>query len=130
MDHILANKAKFKSTTDTVGNAALIGGLVLAPNRNTQGAALGLVAAGLLSKIASGATAPEADIRSWDNLPLFMSFAALELPPGQYTATVDFLDGANRILLGLTKTVTFTVPPGPADKVLYVSDKSITPQTQ
>lgn len=130
MDHILANKAKFKSTTDTVGNAALIGGLVLAPNRNTQGAALGLVAAGLLSKIASGATAPEADIRSWDNLPLYMTFAALELPPGQYTATVDFLDGANRILLGLTKTVTFTVPAGPADKVLYVSDKSTTPQTQ
>ncbi len=130
MDHILANKAKFKSTTDTVGNAALIGGLVLAPNRNTQGAALGLVAAGLLSKIASASTAPEADIRSWDNLPLYMTFAAFELPPGQYTATVDFLDGANRILLGLTKTVTFTVPAGPADKVLYVSDKSITPQTQ
>ena len=83
----------------------------------------------MLSKIASASTTPEADIRSWDNLPLYLSFAAVELSPGQYVATVDFLDEANRLLPGLTKTITINVPPGPGDKVVYVSDKSVTPQT-
>jgi len=70
---------------------------------------------------------PEADIRSWDNLPLYLSFAALELPPGQHTITVDFLDQGNRLLTGQTKTITITVPAG-ADKIVYVSDKSTTPK--
>jgi len=129
MDHILANKAGFKRTTDVVGNAGLVSGLVLAQRRETQGAAIGAAAVGLLSKITSASTTPEADIRSWDNLPLYLSFVALELPPGQHTITVDFLDQGNRLLAGQTKTITITVPAG-ADKVVYVSDKSTTPQTQ
>jgi len=129
MDHILANKAGFKRTTDTVGDAALISGAVLAQRKETQTAALGAAAFGLLSKIASASTTPEADIRSWDNLPLYLSLAAVELSPGQYVATVDFLDEANRLLPGLTKTITINVPPGPGDKVVYVSAKSVTPQT-
>ena len=129
MDHILANKAGFKRTTDIAGNAGLVSGLVLAQRRETQGAALGAAAFGLLSKITSASTTPEADIRSWDNLPLYLSFAALELPPGQHTITVDFLDQGNRLLAGQTKSVSITVPAG-ADKVVYVSDKSTTPQTQ
>lgn len=131
MDHILANKAKFKSATDTAGNVGLLGGAGLAlfgGNRNTQIAGLGLMAAGALSKITSAATTPEADIRSWDNLPLYLTFAAVPLAPGHYTATVDFLDGGNRLLAGLTKTITFTVPAGTGDKVIYVSEKSKTPQ--
>src|SRR5439155_7507233 len=130
MDHILANKAGFKRTTDAVGNAALLSGLALSQRRETQSAALGVAAFGLLSKITSGSTTPEADIRSWDNLPLFLSFAALELPPGSHTVTVDFLDDANRLLAGQTKTITINVPAAPADKVVYVSDKSLTPQIQ
>lgn len=128
MDHILANKAGFKRTTDTVGDAALISGMVLAGRRETQPVALGAVAFGLLSKITAASTTPEADIRTWDNLPLFLSFASVQLPPGQHTATVEFLDEANRILPGLTKTVTLNVPEG-KDKVVYLSEKSTTPQT-
>jgi hypothetical protein len=42
---------------------------------------------------------------------------------------VDFLDEGSRLLTGQAKTVTITVAAG-VDKVVYVSDKSTTPQTQ
>jgi tetratricopeptide (TPR) repeat protein len=128
MDRILANKAGFKRTTDAAGTAGIIGGAVMTQHRETQVAGLGLLAAGLLSKIASASTTPQADIRTRDNLPHYLSFAGVELPPGEYNATVDFLDGADRILPNLTKKLAFTVPPGNGDKVIYVSEKSVTPQ--
>lgn len=134
MDHILGNKAVFKSTTDSVGNAAIMSGAVVAAAGSGQhnsadevGAAL--VVAGVLSKIISAATTPQADTRGWEGLPLYLSFAAMILPPGQHTATVEFLDPARRTLANLTKTVTFTVPEGSRDTVIYLSDKSPTPQT-
>ena len=34
MDHVLANKAVFKGTTDAVGNAAIIGGAIAASSRD------------------------------------------------------------------------------------------------
>ncbi len=126
MDHVLANKAVFKSTTDAAGTAALIGGIVVAQNRNTQEAGLGLVAAGLLSKIVSAATTPSADTRTWDNLPQYLSFAAVELPPGQHTATIEFLDSIGMVIPRLTKTVTLNVAVPPRDTVVFVSDESLT----
>jgi tetratricopeptide (TPR) repeat protein len=127
MDQILANKAGFKRTTDVAGTAGIIGGAVMTQHRETQVAGIGLLAAGLLSKIASASTTPEADVRTWDNLPQFLSFAGLQLPAGEYNATVDFLDSGDRILPNLTKKVTFTVA-ADGDKVIYVSEKSVTPQ--
>jgi tetratricopeptide (TPR) repeat protein len=129
MDHILANKASFKTATDAAGDAALVSGIVLSQQRQTQEAALGLAAAGLLSKIVSATTTPEADTRSWDNLPLYLTFAALELPPGTHSLTIDFLDESNRLIAGQTKTITIDVP-ADRDKVVYVNDKSKTPQNQ
>lgn len=125
MDHILANKASFKEGTDVGGTAALITGGVLTTSgqREAQYAGLGLVAAGLISKIVSASTTPGADTRSWDNLPLYLGFAAFELAPGKHTATIDFLDEQNRKINGYTKTVNFEITPG-NDKVVYVSDKS------
>ena len=128
MDHILANKASFKTATSVAGDAALISGVVLAHGHDTKEAGLGLAAAGLISKIISAGTTPEADTRSWDNLPLYLSFGAFALPVGEHVATVDFLDGANRLISGFTKTITLRVP-AEADKVVYVSDKSKTSQT-
>jgi len=127
MDHILANKAVFKSTTDNIGNAALISGAVLAHNRGTQEAALGLVAAGILSKIVSAATTPSADTRYWDGLPQYLSFTAISLPPGQHTLSFEFRDQNGRGLPNLTKTFTVQVSAS-QDKVVYVSDQSISPQ--
>ena len=126
MDHILANKAGFKRTADAVGNAAIVGGAVMASQRETQAAGFGALAFGLISKITAAATTPQADIRSWDNLPLFLSFASMQLPAGQHTLTIEFLDPAQHPVPNLTKTVNFTVDSG-KDTVLYVSDKSSTP---
>lgn len=127
MDHVLANKAVFKSATDAAGNAALISGAILATHHDTEVAGLAVMGAGLISKIFSSAANPEADVRTWDNLPRFLSFVAFEAPPGEHTLTVDFLDEAGRVLGGQTRTVTVTITAG-RDKVIYVSDKSTTPQ--
>jgi hypothetical protein len=128
MDHILANKATFKDTTDIAGDAAIVSGVVLAHNRDTQPIALGAIALGIFSKIASASTRADADTRSWDNLPLYLSFAHLDVPPGDHAVTVDFLDEGNRVISGLTKQMTINVPPNGESKVVYVSDKSTTPQ--
>jgi hypothetical protein len=132
MDHVLGNKAVFKKATDTAGNAALIGGAVVAgASQHGEGqiAGLALAGAGLISKFISAAANPEADSRMWDNLPLYLSFVALELPSGKHTLTVQFYDGSNRIVTNLTKTINLDVPAGAGDKVVYISDTSVTPQT-
>jgi tetratricopeptide (TPR) repeat protein len=132
MDHVLGKKAAFKSATGTAGDVALIGGLATAAasnNRTTQNVGLGIALAGLISKGISAATTPEADIRTWDNLPQFISFAAVQLPPGENVVTVEFLDAAGRADPKLTKTLTVNIVAG-RDKVVFVSDTSTTPQTQ
>jgi hypothetical protein len=132
MDHILGNKAVFKGTTDTIGNVAMIGGLgtaVASHDRTTQQVGLGIALAGLIAKGISAATTPAADTRSWDNLPHYISFASVPLSPGQHTVTVEFLDQSGRIVQNLTKTVTLTVDSESHDKVVFLSDTSLTPQT-
>jgi tetratricopeptide (TPR) repeat protein len=135
MDHVLANKAVFKSATDTAGNVAIISGAVLAGTQHGRHSAadevgLGLLLAGVASKIISASTTPEADVRAWDNLPQFISFATLSLPVGQHTVTVEFLDAADKPADNLTKTITVNVTSPDRDKVVFVSDTSTTPQTQ
>jgi hypothetical protein len=132
MDHILGNKAVFKATTDTVGSAALIGGLgaaAVSSDRTTQQVGLGIAMAGLLSKAISAATVPAADTRAWDNLPRYLSFAALPLPPGQHQATIEFKDAAGQVVPTFTKLFTLNIPADGRDKVVFVSDQSATPQT-
>jgi len=133
MDHVLANKAVFKGTTDTVGSAALISGAILASGNNSgsksQNVGLGLMAVGLLSKVASAATTPEADTRCWEALPQFLALGQFQLAPGEYAATISFLTPAGNADPKFTKQATFTVPDG-RDAVLYISDQSSTPQTQ
>lgn len=124
MDHILANKAVFKSTTSTIGDAAIISGIAVgAANRQNQEVALGLAAFGVLSKIVSASTTPRADTRAWDNLPNFISFAALELPPGAHEVTIDFLDGAGNPIPSRKRKVAVTVPARGDDVVIFASDK-------
>lgn len=127
MDHVLANKAVFKGTTDAVGDAAIVTGAVLASQRGTGSgvdeAGLGLLAFGLLSKIASAAANPAADIRTWDNLPQLLGFGAMPLAPGEHEATVEFLDQAGRPMPGLTKTVTLHVTSADKDTVVFISDR-------
>jgi hypothetical protein len=128
MDHILENKAVFKSGSDSLGNAALLSGAVVASNRNTQEVGLGLLAFGLAAKIVSAATTPSADIRCWDNLPENLTFGSLMLPPGRHSATIDFLDAQGNPIASLKKIATIDVVQG-RDTVVFVSDQSHTSQT-
>jgi hypothetical protein len=134
MDFVLGNKAVFKSTTSAVGDVGILSGAALLGTQRGRNSAadevgLGLLAAGLLSKAFSAATTPEADIRAWDNLPRYLTFASVELPPGQHAAIIEFQDAAGRPLSNLTKNITLNVPADPRDKIVFVSDQSITPQT-
>lgn len=131
MDHVLGNKAVFKGATDTVGDVALIGALAAANHggRDADRAAIGLAAVGVLSKLASAATTPEADIRTWDNLPQRLSFAALQLAPGDHAAILEFLDANGQAVQSLTQRFTITVPQPElgvsgraSDVVLFLSD--------
>ncbi len=135
MDHVLANKAVFKSATDTAGNVAIASGAILAgtqQGRHNVGdeVGLGLVLAGLASKIFSAAANPEADTRTWDNLPQYISCAMMTLPPGEHALTVEFLEAGDRMVANLTKQITVNIADTDRDKVVFVSDSSTTPQTQ
>ena len=132
MDHVLANKAVFKATTSTAGDMALIGGLTTAAvsdSRMSQNIGFGIALAGLLTKLISESATPEADTRTWDNLPQFLSFALVSLDPGQHEVTVEFHDAQDKPVTELTKEITVNVPPD-RDKLVFVSDTSTTPQTQ
>jgi len=131
MDHILGNKAVFKSATETAGNVAMVGGLTAAAasnNRTTQQVGLGIALAGLLTKVVSAATVPAADTRSWENLPHYLSFASVPLPVGQHLATIQFLNSAGQVQPNLTKNITINITTTERDKVVFVSDTSVTPQ--
>jgi hypothetical protein len=130
MDHVLANKAVFKKSTDIAGTVGILSGAVMATshNRDVQTAGLAVMGAGLVTKLFSAATTPAADSRAWDNLPLYLSFAAFEAAPGEHSVTVEFLDSQGRVVTGQTRTATVTIAEGAKEKVIYISDKSITPQ--
>jgi hypothetical protein len=135
MDHVLAGKAVFKTGTAIAGNVAtgvgLTTAMIGADNRNdvATGVGLGIMAAGLITQAVSASVTPRADTRTWDNLPRYLSFAALSLPPGPHTATVEFLDQGGQPLANLTKTITIDVSADKHDKVVFVSDRSATPQS-
>lgn len=129
MDYILANKAVFKETTDNVGNIAIMSGTVLASREQSKEAGFAVLGAGLLSKAISSATTPAADTRAWDNLPQFLSFAAIKLPPGKYKVNVEFCNSVGLPDSRFNKTIEFSVNPPPRDTVVFVSDQSITPMS-
>ena len=131
MDHILANKAVFKTATGQAGTAAMMAGAIAATSedRTAQQVGIGLLAVGLIASIISASTTPAADVRTWDNLPHYLSFAAVRLPPGEHTVAVEFLDRYGQHIPGLAKTITINVPEDKRDQVVFVSDHSTTPQT-
>lgn len=113
MDHILGNKAVFKQRSDTIGDVALMGALGTASygtSRDSTNVALGLAAVGILSKLTSAATQTEADVRSWDNLPRYLSFGALRLPPGEHPATLAFYNASGHLLVNRTQNFVISVP--------------------
>jgi tetratricopeptide (TPR) repeat protein len=85
VDYLLAGKAKFKEGTGTA--AAVLGaGAVIASQQRGRDAGIATgVLAGLavISAVVSSATTPQADIRTWDNLPHSIYLIGLTLPPGE-----------------------------------------------
>jgi len=125
MDYILGNKAVFKQTTNTVGDVALVGAAAAADygSRDSDRAAIGLAALGVISKIASAATTPQADVRTWDNLPQYLSFAALKLSPGQHPAELEFFTRDGEVASELTRELTITVSDDPStNNIVFLSE--------
>ena len=124
MDHILGGKAVFKRNTDVVGDVAFTGAVIAANQRgrDADNVALALGAVGLISKLASAATTPRADIRMWDNLPQRLSFAAFRLAPGEYPATLEFQDASGRTLPARTQTLQLRVTATDRDTVVFLSE--------
>ncbi len=131
MDYILNNKAVFKSTTNTVGDVALVGSAVAAsqiydgsgrPSEGAEITAGALAAVGIVSKIVSAATTPRADTRDWDNLPQRLSFAELRVPAGNQPALVEFLDAQGQVCPDLTRELTLTVADPAQDTVVFLSE--------
>ncbi len=130
MDYILGNKAVFKRNTGAVGDVALGAAVVVASEgregpppktteererqkeneREREQAAIALATVGIFSKIASAAAQPAADTRTWDNLPQYLSFAALRLPPGHHDAVLDFYDENDKQLPSRTQRFSIHVP--------------------
>ena len=127
MDHVLANKAVFKKTTDTIGNTAILTGAAvgsmgaMSGSRDAGYAGLAILAIGLIAKGISAATTPTADIRCWDNLPQYLSLGLLQLPLGKHDATVEFIDANGTIIK--TKTIAIQVADVKKETVLFVSDR-------
>jgi tetratricopeptide (TPR) repeat protein len=130
MDYILGNKAVFKKTTDTVGNVALVGAAVAANNiykkdgtksDNAENTAIALGIIGVGSKIFGAATTPQADTRTWNNLPQRLSFGALRLPPGEHPALLEFFNAEGKRIERLTRQLTLSVQPE-GDSVIFLSE--------
>ena len=122
MDAILARKAVIKKTGDTVGDIATIPGIILTDSEKTRDVGLGLLGVGLAGKAVGGSAQPQADTRTWNNLPQYLSFAALKLPLGQHKAVIEFLDATGNVLPNQQKNVTLTVQPN-RDAVVFVADR-------
>jgi hypothetical protein len=147
MDYILGNKAVFKRNTAVAGDVALAGSALAADNiykekrkvvtdergrqrvvtevekdQGNENLAIGLGVLGLASKIFSAATETSADTRMWDNLPQYLSFAALHLPPGDHPALLQFYDADGRAIEDLTRRVTVTVADPARDTVVILSE--------
>ena len=142
MDYILERKAVFKQNTGAVGDVALVGAAVAADNiykrdnrysrsrpgqkveknYDAENAAIALGVIGIFSKIASAAATPAADIRGWDNLPQYLSFGALHLPPGEHAGTLEFFDAKGQPLENLTRHLTLAVGDPSRDTVVILSE--------
>ncbi len=127
MDFVLKNKAVFKDNSNKAGDVLMATGAAVAQAASSMNSSAGGIAglalffSGLIAKGIAAAANPAADVRMWDNLPQYLSFAALSLPPGPHSATVEFLDDAGTALA--SKTVAINVADG-KDTVVFVSEKA------
>ena len=122
MDMVLARKASVKKTADTIGDIGTLPGVILMDFEDTQEAGLALLGVGLIGKFIGGSVEPQADTRTWNNLPQHLGFVSLQLPTGKYRATIEFLDRNGTALPEHQKSVMLGVRTG-HDTVVFVADQ-------
>lgn len=125
VEYVDQGKAVFKTVTGVTGVAAMGTGAALMTSHHTAGAGAVTLGVGALVTIASIATDthPKADVRCWDTLPQYLSFAALRAAPGTYTARIDFIGDGDLPVAGQSKQITFTVTDPQKDIVIFLSDQ-------
>jgi tetratricopeptide (TPR) repeat protein len=98
VDYILDGKANFKEGAGVAAVALGVGAIAVADSHaDRSGIASGALAlAAVGAAITSALTTPEADIRSWDNLPHSIFLLNLALPAGATGVTVSGLDAQGR----------------------------------
>ncbi len=88
VDSILNGKADFKEGTG-IAAVGLGAGALIAAEHERSGIAAGVLGGlALISAGLSVATTPEADIRTWNNLPHSIWFLCLSVPPGESSLSV------------------------------------------
>lgn len=98
VDSILAGKAQFKEGTGAAAAGLGLGALIASQN-DRNGIATGVLAGlALITAGVSVATTPQADIRTWDNLPHSVYFVGLSLPPGESALTVMGHDATGSVV--------------------------------
>lgn len=103
-DSVLAGKAQFKDTANTVGDVALVGTAAAASYAAQSNDSNAAIAAGILLLVAAAAKAaaanaqPDADTRYWDNLPDSVYGLTLDVPSATKTVTVDFLSASGALV--------------------------------
>jgi hypothetical protein len=104
VDYILKGKANFKEGT-TVATAALATAAIATTDVDKSGITSGALAlAAIGTAITSALITPEADIRSWDNLPHSVYLLNLNIPDNIQAIAISGLDANGKI------TVQTTVP--------------------
>jgi len=95
LDYILAGQASFKDTTDVAGNLLIMGGAIAASegfehdDNTLKGVGGALALLGFISKGVSASTKPDADVRTWDNLPDRVYIFSVSVEPGVHTFSAD-----------------------------------------
>jgi hypothetical protein len=126
VDAILAGQARFKESTDVAGDLLIFGGAVAAiegldRDDDTLAGIGGLVAlAGLIAKGFSASTKPEADVRTWDNLPDRLHIFSIDVLPGVHTIRADvFASGGEK--LADVEVENYWIGEGDTDRVLLLA---------
>ncbi len=107
VDHILAGKAIFKEGTGAAAHVFGLGAVVASRHRGREANIATGVLAGLaaISAIASASTTPEADIRTWNNLPAAVYLVGLRLPRGQSQLELKGFDAHGHVVHNENLTV-------------------------
>jgi hypothetical protein len=97
VDYILKGKANFKEGSQ-VATAALAVGAIAASDVDKSGITSGALAlAAIGTAITSALTTPEADTRSWDNLPHSLYLLNLNLSPNIQGVAISGLDAGGKV---------------------------------